>query len=71
MKRRLFRPAAEVGAVLPLNFDGASAADQSALSIWLDVVLDKNPRVRAAQSALDAAQARERTANQPLYPGWS
>jgi len=71
MKRRLFRPAAEVGAMLLLNFDGASAADQSALSVWVGVVLDKNPRVRAAQSALDATQARERTANQPLYPGWS
>ena len=67
MKRRLLMPAAVLGCILLLTLDGANAAPQPALASWVGAVLDTNPRARAAQSALDAAQARERAADQPLY----
>ncbi len=66
MKNRLFLCAAVLGCLL-LSLDAASAASPPALAGWVGTVLDTNPRTRAAQSALDAAQARERAADQPLY----
>ncbi len=67
MKNRLFLSAAVLGCLLLLSLNGANAAPQPALAGWVGTVLDTNPRARAAQSALDAAQARERAADQPLY----
>jgi len=68
MKERLFTPAALLGCLLILTFETVSATDQQpALTTLVRTVLDDNPRVLAARSALDAAQARETAANQPLY----
>ncbi|HHI93702.1 MAG TPA: hypothetical protein ENK04_09370 [Gammaproteobacteria bacterium] len=62
MKNRLFLCAAVLGCLLLLSLDGANAAPQPALAGWVGTVPNTNPRARAAQSALDAAQARERVA---------
>lgn len=67
MRRRLFAPAAMLGAILLSPFGAANAVEQAALTTLARTVLDENPRVLAARSALDAAQARERAADRPLY----
>ena len=46
--------------------DSASVADP-ALSGWIDAVLSQNPGLQAAQAELDAATARVRAADQPLF----
>ncbi|VAX03016.1 hypothetical protein MNBD_GAMMA20-629 [hydrothermal vent metagenome] len=67
MRKRLFAPAAVLCAIFVSPFGAVSAVEQSALTTLIRTVLDDNPRVLAARSALDAAQARERAADQPLY----
>ena len=67
MRKRLFTPAALLGCLLILTFETVSATDQPTLTTLVRTVLDDTPRVLAARSALDAAQARETAANQPLY----
>ena len=67
MRKRLFTPAALLGCLLILTFETVSATDQPTLTTLVRTVLDNTPRVLAARSALDAAQARETAANQPLY----
>jgi len=70
MKRRLFAPTALLCAIFVSPFGAVSAVEQPALTTLIRTVLDDNPRVLAARSALDAAQARERAADRPLYnPG--
>lgn len=67
MRKRLFTPAALLGCLLMLTFETVGATDQPALTALVRTVLDENPRALAARSALDAVQARERAADQPLY----
>jgi len=67
MRRRLFTSAAVFGCILILPVGVVNATDQPALTALVRTVLDDNPRVLAARSALDAAQAREKAADQPLY----
>lgn len=67
MRRRLFAPAAVLCAIFVSPFGAVSAVEQPALTTLIRTVLDDNPRVLAARSALDAAQARERAAGRPLY----
>jgi len=67
MRRRLFMSAAVLGCILLLPVGAVSATDQPALTNLVRSVLDENPRVLAARSALDAAQAGERAADRPLY----
>ena len=67
MRTRLFTPAALLGCILILPFGAVNAADQPTLTALVRTVLDDNPRVLAARSALDAATARETAADQPLY----
>ncbi|HGX92064.1 MAG TPA: hypothetical protein ENK35_01970, partial [Candidatus Tenderia sp.] len=67
MKRRLFAPVVVLCTLFALPFGVAGAEEQTPLTSLIRTVLDENPRVLAARSALDAAQARERAADRPLY----
>ena len=67
MRKRLFTPAALLGCLLILTFETVSATDQSTLTALVRTVLDDNPRVLAARSAVDVTQARESAADRPLY----
>ena len=67
MRKRLFTPAALLGCLLILTFETVSATDQPTLTALVRTVLDDNPRVLAARSAVDVTQARESAADRPLY----
>jgi len=67
MRRRLFTSAAVLGCILILPVGAVNATGQSPLTTLVRSVLDDNPRALAARSALEAAQARERAADRPLY----
>ena len=67
MTRRIFRPTAVFGCILILTFKTVSAADQPALTTMVQAVLENHPEVLAVQSEMEAAQARERAADRPLY----
>jgi len=67
MRRRLFTSAAVLGCILILPVGAVNATGQPTLTTLVRSVLDDNPRALAARSALDAAQARERAADRPLY----
>lgn len=67
MRRRLFTSAVVLGCILLSPVGMVYATGQPALTTLARSVLDDNPRALAARSALYAAQARERAADQPLY----
>jgi len=67
MRRRLLMPAAVLGCTLLFPVWAVSATAQPALMTLVRTVLNENPRALAALSTLDAAQAREKAADRPLY----
>ena len=67
MRRRLFTSVAVLGCILILPVGAVNATGQPTLTTLVRAVMDNNPRALAARSALDAAQARERAADRPLY----
>jgi outer membrane protein, heavy metal efflux system len=54
-------------AVINSNAANPSSSSQPALAAFVRKVLDSNPGVQAAEAAVNAAQARERAAERPLY----
>jgi hypothetical protein len=54
-------------AVISYNAANSSSSSKFALATFLRKILDSNPSVQAAQAAIEAAQARERAAERPLF----
>jgi outer membrane protein TolC len=54
-------------AVINSNAANPSSSSQPALAAFVRKVLDSNPGVQTAEAAVNAAQARERAAERPLY----
>jgi len=67
MRRRLLKPAILLGCLLILSIKAVNAADQSRLTTMVRTVLENHPSVLAVRAKLDAAEARQSAADQPLY----
>jgi cobalt-zinc-cadmium efflux system outer membrane protein len=66
-RKTLFSVAAAACLVAPVVTAESSAVADPALSGWINGVLTQNPELQAAQAAVDAAGARLRAADRPLF----